>query len=158
MNYIPVRQILQMLFDAVPKKSAEELCAICRNLGMTDQAFDVDDIYVGTQPYDAGHHFSFHINPDTEAKFEILAIRGQTFQAGLQVLVPTSLTRSESKQLQQEIEGILDKKYGPGIPIKNESISMTNYQGNDTAAYVSNIWYGGVEMLTVRVGNRKFIG
>jgi hypothetical protein len=158
MTYISVKQILEMLFNSVPKESAEDLCTICRNLGMTNQTFDVDDIDVGHQPYDVGYHFSFHIDRDTEAKFEILAVLGQIYQAGLQVFLPSPSTRSVSTRLQQEVESILVNTYGPGNPIKNESISMITYRGDDTAAYAANIWYGGLEMLTVKIGNRRFIG
>lgn len=146
-------EVIKLLVTGIANIPASELLSECNKIGMRQVPYqDVGGIDSILPPFDAGYHLRFNPDGKEEALFEILEKDGFVLQAGYQLGLPKAQNRY------QQLKQIIESHYGGGYPMDVGEIEIINYGNENTVAYLSHTKIAGNDVITIRVGNRRFWG
>jgi hypothetical protein len=153
---ITTQEIIGLLVGHVADISASDLVKKCNDLGMQQVPYQDVGLDSNLPPFEAGYHFRFNLDGKEEVLFEILEKESLVLQAGYQLVFPASLFSSKAKKKHRQSEEVLETYYGVGLVMKVGRIKTTNYGNDTTVAYISRAKGAGIDVITLRVGNRRF--
>ena len=143
-------QVIKLLITEVANTGASELLNECEKIGMRQIRYQNIGLDSNLPPFDTGYHLRFNPDGKEEALFEILQKDGFVLQAGYQLV----LQRAQNRY--QQLKQILESHYGVGYPMNVGEIELINYGNEKTIAYLSHTKISGNDVITIRVGNRRF--
>lgn len=149
-------EIILTLAENVASSSVEGLVDKLLNLGMTQVPYKDVGFSSNLPSFDAAYHFLALVDENYNALTEVLAKDGFVLQAGFQISVRRALFFSKVDKVFCQLNAQLENYYDAGLPMNIVGSEIVNYSGQDTAAYSSKTKAAGVEVVTVRVGNRLF--
>jgi len=156
---ITTQEIVGLMVSDLAEISASDLVKKCNDLGMKQVPYQDVGLDSNLPPFEAGHHFRFNLDGKEEVLFEILEKDSLVLQTGYQLVLPAPLFFSKAKKRHRQFEEILENYYGVGSVMKVGGIKITNYRNDTTIAYISRAKGAGyTDVITVRVGNRRFWG
>lgn len=152
---ITAQDIIKLMVGRVASTAAADLVSKCKELGMRQVPYktSLDSVL---PPFDVGHHFRFNLDGGEEALFEILEKDTLVLQAGCQLFLPASFFSSKSKRTNRQLREIIEAHYGGGQVVNMGVAKGVCYEDSSTVAYISRAKIAGVDVVTVRVGNRRF--
>jgi len=154
---IASNEIISLLVTSVPHVRATELVDQCRKRGMLEVPYQAIGLDSTLPPFEKGYHFRFNPGIKAQALFEILQKDGLILQAGYQLVFQPALFFSYDRKKHCELKAILEDHYGVGYPTEvGEGAEIINYGNDTTIAYISKVRVNRRDVITVRVGNRRF--
>jgi len=153
---ITTEEIIELLVISVADIPAVDLIKKCNDLGMRQIPYQDASIDTNLPSFEAGYHFHFYLDGEEEAIFEILEKEGFVLQAGYQFVLPSSLFFSKAKKKYHHIKECLETHYCVGVPMNLGRIEIINYGNDTTIAYISRVKVARTDVITIRVGNRRF--
>ena len=155
---VSTSQLINVLIQSVPAMPASDLVQQCHDWGMTPQPYQPSPADGNLPEFDAGYQFRFESEGSIAAGFDVLEKSGAILQAGFQLFFPRSLLVSKSKRYFDIIVNQIKHHYGSGQPMKVTGVTILNYGDPQTVCYISKAKVQGIDLVTVRVGNRVFWG
>jgi len=143
-------EVIKLLVMEIANITSSELLHECKKIGMRQIPYQAIGIDSNLPSFDTGYHLRFNPDGKEEALFEILQKDGFVLQAGYQLVIP----RAQNKY--QQLIQILDSHYGVGYPMDVGEVNIINYGNTKTIAYLSYTNIVGNDVVTIRVGNRRF--
>lgn len=143
-------EVVRLLVAGVANMGASELLNECKKIGMRQVPYQDIGLDSNLPPFDIGYHLRFNPDEKEETLFEILQKDGFVLQAGCQLV----LQGAQNKY--QQLKQILESHYGIGYPTNVGEIEIVNYGNENTIAYLSYTKFAGKDVITMRVGNRRF--
>jgi hypothetical protein len=143
-------EVIKLLVTGIANIGASELLNECKKIGMRQVPYQDIGLDSNLPHFDTGYHFRFNPDGKEEALFEILQKDGFVLQAGYQLVLPRAQNRY------QQLKQILEFHYGEGHPMSVGEIEIINYRNEETIAYLSHTKIPGNDVITIRVGNRRF--
>jgi hypothetical protein len=143
-------QVIKLLVSGIANISASELLNECRKIGMRQVPYQDIGLNSNLPSFDTGYHLRFNPDGKEEALFEILQKDGFVLQAGYQLVLPRAQNRY------QQLKQILESHYDVSYPMNVGEIEIINYRNETTIAYLSYTRITGNDVITIRVGNRRF--
>ena len=148
--------IVDLLIQATPTESASQLVQHCLQIGMTAQQYRASSLDANLPPFDIGHQLRFHADGCWAAGLDVLEKNGFVLQSGFQMFFYRGLFGSKSRKLHQKIVERIEQHYGPGVPTNSSGIDILNFSNDQSVCYTSTTKSHGNNVITVRVGNRRF--
>jgi hypothetical protein len=143
-------QVIELLVTEIPDIGASDLLEKCKKMGMRQVPYQ-DFGFDSTLPsIDAGYHLRFNPDGKEEALFEILQKDGFVLQAGFQI------TLRKAGDCVRRLAPILAFHYGEGYRTNVGNAELINYGDEKTIAYLSHSKLSGSDVITIRVGNKRF--
>jgi len=143
-------EVIKLLVTEIANITASELLHECKERGMRQAPYQDIGLDSNLPSFDTGYHLRFNPDCKEEALFEILQKDSYVLQAGYQLVLPKAHNRY------QQLKQILEFHYGVGYPINVGEMDILNYGNEKTTAYLSYIKIARNELVTIRVGNRRF--
>lgn len=150
------KDLIVMLLQTVPKVTARELAKECRDRGMTTRPYVAIPENSRLPPFEVGYHFRFETDNALVGEFEVLEKDEVVLQAGFQMYFRKSLFRSKARNAYPPIVEHLEEHYGAGVPMNVQGTRTLNYGDALTVCYVAWATTPGMDVITVRIGNRAF--
>ncbi|MBS3955235.1 MAG: hypothetical protein KGZ88_19980 [Methylomicrobium sp.] len=143
-------EVIKLLVTGVAKIGASELLNECKKIGMRQIPYQDIGIDSNLPSFDTGYHLRFNPDGKEEALFEILQKDDFVLQAGYQLV----LSRAQNRY--QQFKQLLESHYRVSYPMNVEEIEIINYGNENTIAYLSHAKIAEKDVITIRVGNRRF--
>ncbi len=143
--------LVRCVLDGTPE-NVTKVCTSPEMIGVPYVATPIDE----TLPaFDQGHWFTLSIGASVPARLEVLFKEEQVLQAGVQIIYDEQGTDAAARDF-RAIERAADRHYGLGVSLDMGPVENKNYGDGDTVFYVTKYVANRRDILTFRVGNRRF--